>query len=139
MPWHFFRLGEIYLNYAEASIELGEDDNAKMYLNMLRDRANMPAITEAGDALKARYRNERRIEMAFEQSRYFDIRRWLIGAEVYVNASGIVISEFSDGSVQYDVAEVGQIRGWDDKTNLLPILQDELNRNTLLIQNPLYQ
>lgn len=138
VPWHFFRLGEIYLNYAEACIELGQDDEAKKYLNMLRARADMPDITETGDALRQRYRNERRIEMAFEQSRYFDVRRWLIGDQVYNNAKGIVISEFSDGSVLYEVREVGQPRGWNDKTNLLPILQDEMNRNPTLIQNPLY-
>jgi len=138
VPWHFFRLGEIYLNYAEACIELGQDDEAKTYLNMLRARAGMPDITETGDALKGRYRNERRIEMAFEQSRYFDVRRWLIGDQVYNPATGIVISEFADGSVKYEVREVGQTRGWNDKTNFLPILQDEMNRNPLLIQNPGY-
>lgn len=138
VPWHFFRLGEVYLNYAEACIELGEDDEAKIYLNKLRARAGMPDITETGDALRQKYRNERRIEMAFEQGRYFDIRRWLIGSQVYKNAKGIVISEFSDGSVLYETREVGQTRGWHDRTNLLPILQDELNRNPTLIQNPLY-
>ena len=138
VAWHFFRLGELYLNYAEACIELGEDDEAKKYLNRLRKRAGMPDITETGDALRQRYRNERRIEMAFEQSRYFDVRRWLIGEQVYNNAEGIVISEFSDGSVLYEVQEVGQTRGWNDRTNLLPILQDEMNRNPTLIQNPLY-
>ncbi len=138
-PWVFFRLGEIYLNYAEACIELGEDAEAKTYLNMIRKRAGMPDITETGDALRERYRNERRIEMFNEQSRYFDVRRWLIGDQVYHNTKGIVINEFSDGRVEYSVHEVSQPRGWDDKTNLLPILQDEMNRNTTLIQNPLYQ
>jgi hypothetical protein len=138
VPWHFFRLGEIYLNYAEACIELGQDGEAKTYLNMLRARAGMPDITETGDALMERYRNERRIEMAFEQARYFDVRRWLIGSQVYSNTKGIVIDEFSDGSVKYATREVGQPRGWDDRTNFLPILQDEMNRNTLLIQNPGY-
>ena len=138
VPWHFFRLGEIYLNYAEACMELGEDDEAKTYLNMLRARAGMPDITESGSALEARLRNERRVEMAFEQSRYFDVRRWLIGSEVYHNTKGIVIDEFSDGSVEYSLREVGQSRGWDDKTNFLPILQDEMNRNTTLVQNPGY-
>lgn len=137
-PWVFFRLGEIYLNYAEACIELGLDADAKIYLTLLRDRAGMPAITETGDALMQRYQNERRIEMAFEQSRYFDVRRWLIGDQVYHNAKGIVINEFGDGTVEYFVQEVSQPRGWDDKTNFLPILQDEMNRNTTLIQNPGY-
>jgi hypothetical protein len=138
VPWHFFRLGEMYLNYAEACIELGEEEEAKIYLNMLRKRAGMPDITDSGEELVQRYRNERRIEMAFEQARYFDVRRWLIGEEVYKPATGIVISEFSDGSVKYEVREVGQTRAWNDKTNFLPILQDEMNRNSLLIQNPLY-
>jgi starch-binding outer membrane protein, SusD/RagB family len=138
VPWHFFRLGEIYLNYAEACIELGQDAEAKIYLNMLRERAGMPDITETGDALMQRYRNERRIEMAFEQSRYFDVRRWLIGADVYKNTRGIVIDQFANGSVVYSTREVGQVRGWNIRTNLLPIGQDEMNRNTLLIQNPLY-
>jgi hypothetical protein len=138
VPWHFFRLGEIYLNYAEACIELSQFDEAKLYLNKLRERAGMPDITESGDALRQRYRNERRIEMAFEQSRYFDVRRWLIGEDSYENTIGIVISEFSDGSVKYETREVGQARAWNDKTNLLPILQDEMHRNELLIQNPLY-
>jgi len=139
VPWTFFRLGEIYLNYAEACIELNQDGEAKIYLNKLRDRVGMPDITETGDALRQRYRNERRIEMAFEQARYFDVRRWLIGPETQdKNSTGIVINEFSDGRVEYSVHEVGQVRGWDDKTNFLPILQDEMNRNTLLIQNPGY-
>jgi len=139
VPWHFFRLGEIYLNYAEACIELGQDAEAKTYLNMLRSRAGMPNITETGEALMQRYRNERRVEMAFEQARYFDVRRWLIGEEAYDNVLGIVISEFSDGSVKYETNVVTQQpRAWNDKTNLLPILQDEMYRNELLIQNPLY-
>jgi len=139
VPWTFFRLGEIYLNYAEACIELGEDNEAKKYLNMIRARVGMPDITESGDALRQRYRNERRIEMAFEQARYFDVRRWLIGPTTQnKNSTGIVIDEFSDGRVEYAVREVGQVRGWNDRTNFLPILQDEMNRNTALIQNPGY-
>ena len=138
VPWTYFRLGEVYMNYAEASIEVGDEDIARTYLNLLRDRAGMPDITESGDALRQRYRQERRIEMAFEQSRYFDIRRWLIGSQVYNNTKGIVIDEFSDGSVNYSTREVGQARGWNDRSNLVPIIQDEMNRNSQLIQNPLY-
>jgi len=138
VPWHFFRLGEIYLNYVEACIELGQEDEARNYLNMIRARAGMPDITESGDELMERYRNERRIELSFEDQRYFDVRRWLIGEDVYKNTKGIVISEFADGSVLYETTEVGQPRGWDDKTNFLPILLDEMNRNTMLIQNPGY-
>jgi hypothetical protein len=139
VPWTFFRLGEIYLNYAEACIELGQDAEAKIYINKLRTRVGMPPVTETGDALRQRYRHERRIEMAFEQARYFDVRRWLIGSTTQnKQTTGIVIDEFSDGRVEYAVREVGQVRGWNERTNYLPILQDEMNRNKLLVQNPGY-
>ena len=137
-PWHFFRLGEIFLNYAEACIELGQDDEAKTVLNQLRTRAGMPAITETGAALMTRYQNERRVELAFEQHRYFDIRRWMIAAQAMGRpANGIVISQPLTGPVSYTRNKV-QDRAWADKMYWLPIDQTEMNRNTTLKQNPLY-
>ncbi|WP_276374132.1 RagB/SusD family nutrient uptake outer membrane protein [Chryseolinea sp. H1M3-3] len=137
-PWHFLRYGEILLNYAEACIELNEDDEAKLYLNMLRERAGMPDITETGTALKDRYRNERRIELAFEQHRYFDIRRWMIAPQAMGrNANGIVIEDPLAGPVEYSLNKV-QDRKWENKMYFLPISLEEINRNSELIQNPLY-
>jgi hypothetical protein len=137
-PWHFFRYGEILLNYAEACIELGEEAEAKTYLNMIRDRAGMPDITESGQALVDRYRNERRIELAFEQHRYFDIRRWMIAPQAMGrNANGIVITDPLAGPVQYSRNKI-QDRAWNDKMYFLPIILDEINRNTELVQNPFY-
>ena len=80
-PWTRMRYAEVLLNYAEACIELGQDAEARTYINMIRERAGMPPVTESGAALKARYRNERRVELAFEEQRFFDVRRWLIGPE----------------------------------------------------------
>lgn len=137
-PWHYFRLGEIYLNYAEACLELGQEDEAKTYINMIRDRAGMPDITETGQALVDRYRNERRIELAFEQHRYFDVRRWMIAPQVLArDANGIIIEEPLTGPVKYTVSKV-QDRAWNDKMYFLPILLEEMNRNKNLVQNPLY-
>lgn len=137
-PWHFFRLGEIYLNYAEACLELGEEDEAKIYINRIRERAGMPPTTETGQALIDRYRNERRIELVFEQHRYFDVRRWMIAPQVLDrDASGIVIEDPLSGPVEYEVSAV-QERAWNNKMYFLPILQDEMNRNKNLVQNPLY-
>ena len=137
-PWHFFRLAEIYLNYAEACIELGQEAEAKTYLNLLRARAGMPDITDSGTALKDRYRNERRVELVFEQHRYFDVRRWMIAPQVLGrNASGIVIKQPLAGPVTYTVNKV-QNRAWNNKMYFLPIVQDEMNRNKNLVQNPLY-
>ncbi|HEY0109243.1 MAG TPA: RagB/SusD family nutrient uptake outer membrane protein, partial [Fibrella sp.] len=75
VPWPFLRYTEALFNYAEACIELGEDAEARTWLNKVRFRAGMPALTETGAALKERYRNERRVEMAFEEQRYHDARR----------------------------------------------------------------
>jgi hypothetical protein len=137
-PWHFFRYGEILMNYAEACIELGEDGEAKTYLNMIRARAGMPDITETGQALKDRYRNERRIELAFEQHRYFDIRRWMTAPQAMGrNANGIVIKQPLVGPVAYSLNKV-QDRAWNDKMYFLPIILLEMNRNSELVQNPLY-
>lgn len=137
-PWHFMRLGEIYLNYAEACIELGQDAEAKTYLNMLRQRAGMPDITESGTALRDRLRVERRIELVFEQHRYFDVRRWMIApAALGRNANGIVITQPLVGPMTYTTNKI-QDRAWNTKMYFLPIVQDEMNRNKNLVQNPLY-
>jgi hypothetical protein len=137
-PWHFFRYGEILLNYAEACIGLGQEDEAKTYLNMIRARAGMPNITETGQALVAKYQNERRIELAFEQHRYFDIRRWMIAPQAMGrNAFGIVINQPLAGPVTYTTNKI-QDRAWNDKMYFLPILLDEMNRNSELVQNPMY-
>ena len=136
-PWHFFRYGEVLLNYAEACIGLGEEDEAKTYINMIRERAGMPAITSTGQQLIDDYQNERRIELVFEQHRYFDIRRWMIAPQVMVNANGIVIEDPLSGPVEYSLNKI-QDRAWNNKMYLLPITQDETNRNKNLVQNPLY-
>ncbi len=137
-PWHFFRYGEIILNYAEACIGLGEEAEARTYINMIRQRAGMPDITESGQALVDRYRNERRIELAFEQHRYFDVRRWMIAPQALGrNANGIVIVDPLAGPVQYSRNKI-QDRAWNNKMYFLPIIQDEINRNDALVQNPLY-
>jgi hypothetical protein len=137
-PWHFFRYGEILLNYAEACIELGLEDEAKLKINMLRERAGMPDITDVGQNLINRYQNERRIELAFEQHRYFDVRRWMIAPAVLDrDANGIVIEDPLSGPVEYS-RNVIQQRAWHDQMYLLPITLDEINRNKNLVQNPLY-
>ncbi len=143
-PWRQLRYAEVLLNYAEACIELGLEDEAKTYLNMIRNRAGMPNIpdSETGDALKERYRNEREVELCYEQLRYFDIRRWMIAPEAYKNAQGIYITydygmDVDTDTPNYEVIDV-QTREWMDKAYFLPILLDELNRNDALIQNPGY-
>jgi hypothetical protein len=143
LPWRFIRYAEVLLNYAEACIGLGQDAEAAMYINMVRKRAGMPETNETGAALLSRYRNERRIELAYEDHRYFDIRRWMIAPQVYNNAKGVEIKDkmSADGKIlrtpTFKVIDV-QDRAWQNRGYLLPIKLDEMNRNNKLVQNPLY-
>ncbi|PRY89610.1 RagB/SusD family nutrient uptake outer membrane protein [Mongoliibacter ruber] len=156
IPWPAIRVTEVVLNYVEACIELGEYEEAKSYLNRIRYRAGMPAITSTGDQLIADYRNERRVEMAFEEQRYYDTRRWMIAPETLGRqANGIQIrgtlkpgksnvtyrydTELYDYSYSLiDIDPGKENRLWLDKMYWMPISFDEMNRNSLLIQNPGY-
>ena len=140
-PWRQMRYAEILLNYAEACLELGEEEEAKTYINMIRSRAGMPNVPagESGEALMDRYRNERRIELAYEKHRFFDIRRWMIAPEAQSeNAKGVDIRyALGSDTPTYSIIDVRDM-AWDDKAYFLPILLDEINRNENLVQNPLY-
>ncbi|WP_407427705.1 RagB/SusD family nutrient uptake outer membrane protein [Arcticibacter sp.] len=75
--WVWFRLGEVYLNAAEAAFELGLSNEALTYANAIRERAGFPAnsLTTATITLD-RIRNDRRNELAFEDHRVWDLKRW---------------------------------------------------------------
>lgn len=143
LTWRYFRYGEILLNYAEACIELGEDAEARTYMNMIRTRAAMPDVTESGAALKARYRNERRVELVLEDHRFFDVRRWLVGPEAYHAMHGVTITyklNADHTTATIPTIEPVQIMtgSWNDKAYFFPIARDEVNKNSLLVQNPGY-
>jgi hypothetical protein len=156
IPWPFFRYTEAVLNYVEASIELGDYANAQLWLNRIRFRAGMPATTETGDALRQRYRNERRVEMAYEEQRYHDARRWLIapttlGRKVeFINVVGtlkpgaLAPSPYRHDETIYTYTYTPVVdnslenRTWIDKMYFRPISRDEVNKNSKLIQNPGY-
>jgi hypothetical protein len=145
IPWRFIRYAEVILNYVEACIELGEESEALTWLNKIRTRAMMPPITSSGEALRQDYRHERRIELAFEDHRYFDIRRWMIADKVYVNPeitqpvylwNGTSTNILPTYSVLFETGNFR--RSWHPKSYFLPISIDEMNRNSKLVQNPLY-
>jgi hypothetical protein len=142
-PWRYIRYTELVLNYVETLIATGDEGTAKMWLNKVRRRAAMPDITATGQNLVAEYRNERAIELAFEDHRYFDVRRWMIAPQAYTDALGINIRYKADasgnpiGNPTYSII-VAQSRAWNPRFYFLPIKLDEMNRNSALIQNPLY-
>lgn len=140
-PWIFFRYGEVLLNYAEAEFELGNEDVARQYINMVRARpgVNMPPVTDAGDALRARLQNERRVELAFEELRFFDVRRWKI-ADVTENIPilRMHITKQTDGSKVYQIQPL-EVRSFLPQHYLLPIPRSEVAKSQgSLTQNPGY-
>lgn len=144
VTWRFIRYSEILLNYAEACIELGEDEEARTYINRIRKRAGLPGLTESGEALKARYRNERRIELMFEEHRFFDVRRWAAGSDAYdIEATkATVIYKMNEDKTTATVPTIThdylETHKFDKKIYYFPILRDEMNKNENLIQNPGY-
>ncbi len=142
-PWRYMRYAEVLLNYAEACIELNQDGEARMYINMIRRRAGMPDITESGPALRNRYRHERRIELVFEEHRFFDVRRWVIGPQAYQQFSGVNVlykmnPDHNTATVPTITPMVVQQSNWLNKAYFFPISRDEMNKNSLLFQNPEY-
>jgi starch-binding outer membrane protein, SusD/RagB family len=133
IPWPFFRLAEIYLNYAEAKFELGDEAKCREYINKVRARVGMPGIpnTVTGEALRQRLYNERRIELAFEGHRFFDIRRWKI-ANVIENRPIYGMDVFLDMNTNvktYTPVFLLQKNPYQDKMNLLPVATSEIQRN----------
>jgi len=136
--WIEFRYAEILLNYAEACIGLGEIPEATTYINMIRNRAGLPDFT--GDLTQA-LRYEREVELVFEGSRWYDIRRWKMLEESLTDALGIEITETNTNGVKQTVWKqiVAQQRGSvDPKMYWLPIMTDEVQKDPALDQNPGY-
>ena len=138
-----FRYAEILLNYAEAMNEWkGPDETAegcpltaRQVLNMIRDCADMKHIDANGTDFTAKVRNERRIELAFEGHRFYDIRRWKIaGLDEVRNIYGVKITKNST-SLSYQKVLLQQMY-WDDKMYLFPYPQNEIYMNPDLGQNP---
>ena len=79
------RLAEVYMNYAEACAKTGDENEAKVYLNKIRTRAKLPAVTSTGDQLFEDIINERHLEFGMEGFRFFDIVRVGWGPKVFKN------------------------------------------------------
>ncbi|WP_051605408.1 RagB/SusD family nutrient uptake outer membrane protein [Sediminibacter sp. Hel_I_10] len=143
-----FRLGEIYLNAAEAAFELNNSDLARDYIEPIRTRAgletNLRLQSYSGEALRDRIRNERKLELAFEDQRYWDARRWRIAEDVFsIQVEGVRtlrhIDGFGDETFTYETfdAEAEQMNFFP-RQYYMPIGQDRRNNNNDLLENPGY-
>jgi hypothetical protein len=156
IPWPFIRYTEVVLNYIEACLETGDETNAKLWMNRIRYRSGMPEVTDTGTDLIDRYRNERRIELSYEEHRYHDARRWMIAAstlgrgikDIHVEAT-LKAGQSPHVPYRYDKTKYdytytvqdntsNETRTWKDKMYYRPISRTEMNKNPDLINNPDY-
>ena len=138
--WVVYRYAEALLSYAEAANEyLGgptaTDGTLTMSaldaLNLVRANAGMPDVTAATqDAFREAVRREWRVEFAFEDHRFWDVRRWNIGQATQTQVDGVEIIK-SGSTLTYSRKTVRN-RTWAARQNLYPIPQSELFCNTNL-------
>ncbi len=143
--WIIIRYAEVLLNYAEAMNEAYGPNDAHGYgitaiqaVNEIRRRVGMPALPSSltQDGLRERIRNERRVELAFEGRRFWDVRRWMIAADVLSSpVHGVSINK-RGGTFQYEPTEV-EDRAFEEKMYFYPIPQSEINI-TGWPQNPMW-
>lgn len=146
-----FQLNEIYLNFAEAMNEAyGPDDShgyqysARDAINIIRERSGQPRISSGAGAypnFTELIRNERAVELAFDNHRFWDIRRWLIAEnEGVMNGSmyGIKIYWIASSPQEFRYTPyVYERRTFTQKMYLHPFSTNEINKG-YLVQNPGY-
>ena len=149
--YQIIRYAEILLNYAEALNEANKDANMaaiESCLIQLRKRAGIEAGDDNRYGLPASYtqaemrqiiRNERRIELAFEEHRFWDIRRWKIAdreeSVLTQPVKGVEIIKQADGTCYYNYVTV-RTSAFDERMYWYPIPRGEMQGNLKLTQNP---
>jgi hypothetical protein len=135
----FFRLAGLYLNFAEAAYQSDGPDavvnlgngismSARDAVNAVRARAGMPPfpVGMTKEAFEKKYRNERRVELAFEEHRYFDVRRWKILEQSERYLTGMRIMQ-SDGAFNYERIGFERASGIE-KYYFYPLEMSEVNK-----------
>ena len=150
----YIRYTEVLLNYVEANINLGEEGEAITWLNKLRFRNGLPAVTESGAALLELYKRERDKELVNEDARLFDMKRWLEGPQslnkqvqqILIQATqkpGTTVTDYRKDTSLFDYVYrpteiVFENRIWQDHVYFMPIKQEEIDKDPSIIQNPGY-
>jgi len=134
-----FRLGETYLNLAEAAFYLGYTQEALDALNRLRQRADMPPKSMITEAI---IQNERLVELTWENHSYWDIRRWRIAKQVLdgVRMRGLQYT-YNYNTKKYKITLTnaeGVARIFQDRNYYLPLGVDRVAENPNFVENPDY-
>ncbi|QBQ39942.1 RagB/SusD family nutrient uptake outer membrane protein [Sphingobacterium psychroaquaticum] len=131
--WKYYRLGETLLDLAEAAAEAGHLDEARTAANEVRARSGMPPLSASLSQadLILRIRNERRVELAWEEQRYFDLRRWQTPtgdlSETSKWFTAMVITKNNNGTFSYARRNISNNArgGWQNRDLLLPLPLNE--------------
>ncbi|WP_106828357.1 RagB/SusD family nutrient uptake outer membrane protein [Parabacteroides pacaensis] len=140
LTYYAIRYAEVLLIYAEAMAEQGNLKEALSALNQVRSRAGFTKeVTASGKSeFMSLLRHERKIELAFEGHRYWDLRRWKLSSSVLnnMNCHGIKITRNEDGSFSYEKVDCdgGKTRIFPEKYYRFPIPLAEIQRNPLCQQ-----
>lgn len=138
--WIIFRLAEMYLTKAEAQFELGNMAPAVAALNMTRERAGISLVDNISIS-RDRIRNERRSELAMENHRYWDLRRWRISETVLNHRfQGLrIIYHYASGQYYFlPIFCESFTRSFQAAHYYNPITDARKNNNPDLVENPLY-
>jgi hypothetical protein len=136
------RLAEIYLSYAECANEADPaNPDALKYLNLIRERAGIPQYGTEGlpvpasqEAMREAIRKERRVELAFENNRFFDVRRWKIAEQTQSGPMyGLNISADMPDFLKVVTFET---RVFNKRHYFFPIPSNDVNNDRQLVQNP---
>lgn len=134
-----FRYAEVLLNYAEAQNEaVGPDASVYKAINDIRTRVNMPALPVGLNQaeMRIRIRHERRVEMAFEEQRFWDIRRWKIAETVLNGTLHGIQGTLTGTTITYGIVNVAPASFSANKMYLYPIPYKEISSNNKMVQNP---
>lgn len=129
--WKKYHLAKILLNFAEAENEAnGATPDAYYAINQIRNRVNMPALPSnlSKDKFRERVRNERRVELAFEEDRFWDVRRWKILSSTDKTITGMEIHKNNDNTFQYKRILIEKRNSWHDKFWIYPIPLGETSK-----------
>lgn len=123
-----FRLAEIYLNYAEALNEYDPTNpDIAVYLNKIRERVSLPDVPSGltQEQMRTLIHHERRVELAFEEHRFWDVRRWKVASSTLgATVKGVKITQDDAGNFTYSPVQVEQ-RVFQPKMYWYPIPQSE--------------
>ena len=137
--FRFMRLAEVYLNYAEAQNEaVGADPEVYKAINTIRRRVGMPDLPGGlkQDEMRVRIHRERRVEMPYEEIRFYDERRWKVLDQSEKVTTGMAWTKQGNGTLTNERIVVDHRKTWDDKYLILPIPLSEMNKMPQFEQNP---